>query len=138
MCAKLPTWYDNIWIIIKPLTTAKGLRIKKIVELAQTNWNTIGSSIQSEGEQTEAQVCPFTQIKSLSVGPFRGFAQKEVFDLASRIVLIYGPNGTGKSSFCEALEYCLLKNVTEAENRRFRNQNDFLKNAHTNSFVPPF
>ncbi|MGF3860388.1 AAA family ATPase [Salmonella enterica] len=39
-------------------------------------------------------------------------------------MLIYGPNGTGKSSFCEALEYTLLGNVAEAESKRFRNQNE--------------
>jgi hypothetical protein len=35
------------------------------------------------------------------------------------------------------LEYGLLGNVTEAESKRFREQNDYLKNAHTNTFVTP-
>lgn len=74
----------------------------------------------------------------MSVGPFRGFARQEVFDLASRLVLIYGPNGTGKSSFCEALEYGLLGNVAEADSKRFRDQFEYLKNAHVNQFKPPF
>ncbi|MDW7651228.1 MAG: AAA family ATPase [Bacillota bacterium] len=120
-----------------PLSTAQGQRIKKMVELAQTNWGSICSDIQITREQATVQTCPLTQIKSLSVGPFRGFVKQEDFDLASQLVLIYGPNGTGKSSFCEALEYSLLGNVTEAESKRFRNQNDYLKNAHTNSFTPP-
>ena len=76
-------------------------------------------------------------MKSLSVGPFRGFAKQENFDLNCQLVLIYGPNGTGKSSFCEALEYGLLGAVAEADSKRFRNQQDYLKNAHTNSFTPP-
>jgi len=120
-----------------PLSTAHGQRIRKIVELAQTNWSSICSDIQYLKEQAANQTCPITQIKSLSVGPFRGFAKQEDFDLDSQFVLLYGPNGTGKSSFCEALEYCLLGNVTEAESKRFHNQNDYLKNAHTNSFTPP-
>lgn len=120
-----------------PLSTAKGQRIKKMVELALTNWGLICSDIQPTREQATEQTCPITQIKSFSVGPFRGFAKQEDFDLASQLVLIYGPNGTGKSSFCEALEYCLLGNVAEAESKRFRNQHDYLKNAHTNSFTPP-
>lgn len=65
----------------------------------------------------------------MSVGPFRAFARQEEFDLESRLVLIYGPNGTGKSSFCETLEYCLLGNVIDAENKRFHNQNEYLKES---------
>lgn len=51
--------------------------------------------------------------------------------------MIYGPNGSGKSSFCEALEYGLLGTVEEAQTKRFRNANDYLKNAHTDVFEPP-
>jgi DNA repair exonuclease SbcCD ATPase subunit len=120
-----------------PLSTAQGQRIKKVVKLAQENWNTISDDIQPTPQQTTNQTVPFAQIKSLSVGPFRGFAKQENFDLASPLVLIYGPNGTGKSSFCEALEFGLLGSVAEAESKRFRNQQEYLKNAHTKSFTPP-
>ena len=122
---------------LMPLSTAHGQRVKKMVELAQANWGSISSDIQPIQAQATEQTCPFNQVKSLSVGPFRGFARPEAFDLNSQLVLIYGPNGTGKSSFCEALEYGLLGNVVEAESKRFRNQNDYLKNAHTNRFSHP-
>ena len=120
-----------------PLSTAKGQRVKKVVSLAQTNWATISVDIQPEQEQPVTQTCLVTKLKNLSVGPFRGFGKQENFDLDSELVLIYGPNGTGKSSFCEALEFCLLGNVAEAESKRFRNQQDYLKNAYTNSFTKP-
>ena len=42
---------------LKPLSTAHGLRIKKTVELAQTNWKSICSEIQPLREQTEKQEC---------------------------------------------------------------------------------
>lgn len=121
---------------LAPLSTAHGRRINKLVELAQANWTTTSADIQAAPEQATSQTCPFTQLKSISVGPFRGFAKQEDFELASRLVLIYGPNGTGKSSFCEALEFGLLGSVAEAESKRFRQQ-DYLKNAHTDSFSPP-
>ena len=127
---------ENLELLI-PLTTAQGQRIKKVVELAQANWNTLCSSTQLKSEQAEKQTYSITQIKKLTVGPYRGFAQQEVFDIDSKLVLVYGPNGTGKSSFCEALEYALLGNVSEAENKRFRNQEDYLKNAHVNRFSFP-
>jgi AAA15 family ATPase/GTPase len=120
-----------------PLSISQGQRIKKMVQLAQTNWASISTDIQPIPKRATEQACPITQLKSLSVGPFRGFAKQEDFDLASRLVLIYGPNGTGKSSLCEALELGLLGSIAEAENKRFRNQQDYLKNAHTNSYQPP-
>lgn len=39
------------------------------------------------------------RLHRLEVGPFRGFMRQEVFDLTHDITLIYGANGTGKSSF---------------------------------------
>lgn len=122
--------------LIIPLSTGRGQRVRKIVELAQTNWNTVGEHVQSMPQQLSEQNHPFKQLKSLSVGPFRGFKKQEKFDLASELVLVYGPNGTGKSSFCEALEFGLLGYVAEAENKRYRQQ-DYIKNAHTDSFVLP-
>lgn len=71
-----------------PLSTAQGQRIKKVVNLAQTNWATINADFQPEQEQSVTQTCPVTKLKNLSVGPFRGFGKQEDFDLASELVLI--------------------------------------------------
>ena len=120
-----------------PLTTAQGQRVKKLVELAQANWDAVSADIQPIPAQATATPNLIRQLKSLRVGPFRGFAKPEDFDLASSLVLIYGPNGSGKSSFCEALEYGLLGSVAEAESKRFREQNDYLRNAHTNTVIAP-
>jgi hypothetical protein len=125
------------WNVLLPLTTAQGHRVKKLAELAQANWETVSADIQPIAAQTAAIGNQIRQLKRLHVGPFRGFAKPEDFDLASSLVLIYGPNGTGKSSFCEALEYGLLGSVADAESKRFREQNDYLKNAHTNTFTAP-
>jgi len=121
-----------------PLSTAQGQRVKKMILLAQENWDAISAEILPSKEQKTEQAVSVAQLKRLTVGPFRGFAKQEHFNLASRLVLMYGPNGTGKSSFCEALEYGLLGNVAEAESKRFHNQDEYLKNAHTKIFVPPF
>lgn len=120
-----------------PLTTHQGQRVRKIVSLTQAKWDTASSVIQPLPENIGEQITKISRLKGMSVGPFRGFARQEVFDLTSRLVLIYGPNGTGKSSFCEALEYGLLGNVAEAESKRFRDQHSYLKNAYVNFFVPP-
>ncbi len=125
------------WGDLLPLTTAQGQRVKRFVELAQIHWDSISADIQPIPVQAAANTNAIRQLKSLRVGPFRGFAKAEDFDLFSSLVLIYGPNGTGKSSFCESLEYGLLGSVADAESKRFREQNDYLKNAHTNTFSAP-
>ncbi len=123
--------------VLAPLSTYQGQRVKQLVTLAQANWEKISPEIQSIPENNEELLATFSQLNRMTVGPFRGFARQEIFDLASRIVLVYGPNGTGKSSFCEALEYGLLGSVVEAETKRFRDQNEYLKNAFVNQFSPP-
>lgn len=120
-----------------PLKTAQGQRIRKIASFAKLRWESVGSEISPLAMTLGEQKTKITKIKSMTVGPFRGFSKSEHFDLDSSLVLIYGPNGTGKSSFCEALEYCLLGNVEDAENKRFRNQSEYLKNAHVNQFLAP-
>lgn len=121
---------------IQPLGTHQGQRVKKIVRLAQDYWQALATDITVEINEADDTSAPITRLKSLQVGPFRGFARQENFDLDSPLVLIYGPNGTGKSSFCEALEYGLLGNVSEAESKRFR-QHDYLTNAHVGQFSSP-
>lgn len=126
----------NLEVLI-PLGSHQGQRVKRIAALAQANWDVLSAEIQPIPNQAAEQTRSTYQLKRMTVGPFRGFAKQEVFDLSSRLVLIYGPNGTGKSSFCEALEYGLLGNVAEAESKRFRDQRDYLKNAYVNSFLAP-
>lgn len=101
-----------------PLSTYQGQRIKRIVALAQENWAAMSPDTQAMPTSQEEQSVIFSQLDRITVGPFHGFSRQEVFDLTGRLALIYGPNGTGKSSFCEALEYGLLGNVVEAESKR--------------------
>ena len=54
-----------------PLSHSHGQRVKKVVELAQASWATISADIQPIAEQPAEQICSVTQLRSLSVGPFR-------------------------------------------------------------------
>ncbi len=119
------------------LSTHQGQRIRRIIALAQPQWNEIRTDITIINSANSTDYQRIKQLKHMVVGPFRGFARAEEFNLDSQCVLIYGPNGTGKSSFCEALEYGLLGSVSEAETKRFRDQAEYLKNAHVNQFTPP-
>jgi hypothetical protein len=42
-----------------------------------------------------AQPWPWSRLRELTVGPFRGFRREETFDLRKRVLLFYGPNGSG-------------------------------------------
>lgn len=68
--------------------------------------------------QQQQAAAPFGRLHELRVGPFRGFMQQEVFDLSHNITLLYGANGTGKSSFSEALETAMLGSINEAQAKR--------------------
>ena len=119
------------------LNTYQGQRVKKIVELASRSWSNLSEEIPPLPTDSSKINTSMKRMVSVEIGPFRGFAKQEVLCLDSSIVLIYGPNGTGKTSFCEALEYGLLGSVAEADNKRFKEQGSYLKNAHTESFIPP-
>lgn len=79
---------------------------------------------------------PWQRLRHMTIGPFRGFRTPEPFDLQKRIILFYGPNGSGKTSFCEGLEYGLLGSVEEAETKRIDGRT-YLTNHHARLFEPP-
>ena len=123
---------------LQPLGTAQSQRVKKIAKLASETWPELSENIEDLPNEKGNSNDFIKRLKSIKVGPFRGFAKEETLSLNSSLVLIYGPNGTGKSSFCEALEYGLLGSVEEAQIKRFANQPNYFKNAHVNKFASPF
>ena len=76
------------------------------------------------------------RLSELKVGPFRGFMTPETFDLSRNITLVYGPNGSGKTSFCEALEYAMLGAVGEAKAKRI-DQKLYCDNARVKNHATP-
>lgn len=121
---------------IQELTHHQARRTRKVVELAQALWPNLSTAIPDANDVPADDSSTAARLTSLHVGPFRGFSKIESFDLNNSLILIYGPNGTGKSSFCEALEYGLLGNVAEADSKRFRSP-DYLVNAYTGRFQEP-
>jgi energy-coupling factor transporter ATP-binding protein EcfA2 len=87
-------------------------------------------------EATARGEWPWSRLRQLTLGPFRGFRAPQPFDLSKRIVLCYGPNGSGKSSLCEALEYALRGAVEEAGSKRIE-QRAYLANIHAGRFAEP-
>ncbi|MCL6412991.1 hypothetical protein EXT69_18860 [Pantoea agglomerans] len=79
---------------------------------------------------------PWSRLHRLTLGPFRGFRTPESLELDKQITLLYGPNGSGKTSLCEALEYALLGDVEEAGNKRIAART-YLANLHAGRSAPP-
>ena len=76
------------------------------------------------------EVSKIEQLTSLEIEGFRGFTKSETFDLSKKYNFLYGPNGTGKSSFCEALEYSLTGKISEAESKNFTTSK-YIKNMYS-------
>jgi recombinational DNA repair ATPase RecF len=121
---------------IEPLSTAHSQRSKVLIPLLEKELDTISVNEPKLTDKLAGPVQPWIRLRQLEVGPFRGFASPETFNLDRRILLFYGPNGTGKTSFCEALEHSLLGNVEEASSKRIEAQ-EYLKNVYTKSFKQP-
>jgi len=50
---------------------------------------------------------PGRHLKSLELQSFRGYNKKRTFDLDARLVVVYGRNGTGKTSLCDAIQWLI-------------------------------
>lgn len=110
-------------------------RSKRLVPLAIQELDASTAEIPAiDGAQAAGR--PFVRVDNLVVGPFRGFMRQETFDLSRPVSLIYGANGTGKSSLCEALELALLGYVNEAEAKRI-DLRAYCNNARLGRHTPP-
>lgn len=96
---------------------ARRARSVRLAPIAVNDLLTTTAEIQSEA-LPDAREQIMGRLHELNVGPFRGFMRQETFDLSRDITLVYGANGTGKSSFCEALETAMLGFISEAKVKR--------------------
>lgn len=119
-----------------PLNTAGRRRSKSLVPYAIKQWEQVPSVLSIHDVVPLAAKPTWRNLHQLVVGPFRGFVFKETFDLQKQITLVYGANGAGKSSLCEALEYALLGEVSEAEAKRIQG-NAYFRNAWSGTYEAP-
>ena len=112
---------------IKAKGTAAGARAKFISTVYAVKDYPIAVKENLEHLNDESNL---KQLSSMEVEGFRGFTTSETFDLSKKYNFLYGPNGTGKSSFCEALEYSLTGKISEAESKNFT-ISKYIKNMYS-------
>lgn len=69
-------------------------------------------------------------LTNLSIEGFRGFREALTLDLDASAVLLCGPNGTGKTSVFDALEWLLVGDVIRLRNYRLRQSDEYLVNTY--------
>jgi len=110
-------------------------RSGRLAPLAIANLAQTPVAYQDDGHEPAAGPA-LGRLFQLEVGPFRGFMRQETFDLSHDITLVYGANGTGKSSFCEALEVAMLGSISEAQVKRV-DQRTYCNNARLRLHAAP-
>lgn len=81
------------------------------------------------------------KINKLTIKGFRGFNKEESIQLNSDVILIYGLNGSGKSSFTEALEWLFFEEISRQRLSRCKSEyqfEEYLKNLFYTSTDNPF
>lgn len=107
---------------------AAGRRGKLIAKLIVDKGDSISSEFKLETDEAQGNESPITRLKKITVEDFRGFSDKLTFEFKNPYTFVYGPNGTGKTSLCEALEFGLLGSISEAEAKRIQTA-EYITNA---------
>jgi len=63
----------------------------------------------------------YRKIKSLEIEGFRAYKSNTKFDLDAELIVIAGPNGLGKTSFFNAIEYVITGNVEKINEQNIIN-----------------
>ncbi len=115
---KLGSLILNNFSEVESKSSSGGARANKIASLIINSGKSVLPYVDSKIETSSSKL-KIKNLSKLTVKGFRGFNEPEEFDLSKRFTFIYGLNGTGKSSFCEALEYSLTGKINEATSKRF-------------------
>lgn len=103
---------------VEAVGTAGGKRGKLVAKLIETAGDAASSELDLGNDSSATESGRIVRLSSITVRNFRGFSVAHTFEFTNPYTFIYGPNGTGKSSLCEALEYGLLGSINEADAKK--------------------
>ncbi|NPT58679.1 AAA family ATPase [Paraburkholderia elongata] len=110
--------------------SAAGNRGKLIAKLINDAGESASMELNIEVDTPTSEHGKVTRLSQIKVKNFRGFSNEQTLAFKNLYTFIYGPNGTGKSSLCEALEYGLLGSIHEADAKRIELAS-YIKNSIT-------
>jgi DNA repair exonuclease SbcCD ATPase subunit len=70
------------------------------------------------------------RLSSLTIAGFRGFREPITLDFDASAVLMSGPNGTGKTSVFDALQWLLVGDVARLTSYKLRRNEEYLANVY--------
>ena len=130
---KLTNIIVNNFHAISQKGSAAGARSKLLSDLIEKQGKFVNTNLPNNFKSAIAQP-KIKNLHELVVRNFRGFTEEKKFDLSKKYTFIYGLNGTGKSSFTEALEYCLTGEIFESKSKRF-DIDKYIQNKRTKEKV---
>lgn len=121
---------------IAAVGAAGGRRGKVLAKLIVDNGDVASPALEIAADEAIANESEILRLTKMEVEHFRGFSEKHTFEFKNPYTFVYGPNGTGKSSLCEALEYGLLASIHEADSKRIP-VSDYIRNATSRKSAKP-
>lgn len=121
---------------IAAVGSAGGRRGKVLAKLIVEKGEAAPPALEIAVDEVDADESGIVRLTKVEVEHFRGFSDKHTFEFKNPYTFVYGPNGTGKSSLCEALEYGLLASVHEADSKRIP-VSDYIRNATSRRSAKP-
>jgi energy-coupling factor transporter ATP-binding protein EcfA2 len=121
---------------ISAVGSAGGRRGKVLAKLIVDKGEVAPPALEIAVDEANANESEIVQLTKVEVEHFRGFSDKHTFEFKKPYTFVYGPNGTGKSSLCEALEYGLLASIHEADSKRIP-VSDYIRNSTSRRSAKP-
>lgn len=70
------------------------------------------------------------RLTSLTISNFRGFAREQTLDLDGDVVIVFGPNGTGKTTILDALQWLVMGDVPRLRRAALKPQEDVVSSRY--------
>lgn len=124
--------FDEIAVV----GAAGGRRGKVLAKLIVDEGESASPALDIAADEANANESEILRLTKVEVEHFRGFSEKHTFEFKTPYTFVFGPNGTGKSSLCEALEFGLLASIHEADSKRIP-VTDYIRNATSRKSAKP-
>lgn len=108
---------DLATALVEPGTGA-GTILDNCLEGRYGEVHPLNDGAASTAPQRGAESRPQALLKSISIRNFRAYRTEKTFELGSAVTVLYGPNGFGKTSFFDAIDFAVTGGVGRLANAK--------------------